>query len=63
MGGNGSVILHCDAALIALPSDERRVAQDSNHSCCQTASPSETELIGSTNLQSNDAICHRLPWG
>lgn len=54
--------LHCNAAFIPVPSDKWRAAQDSNHSCCQTATPSETELIAWTNLQSNDAICRSLPW-
>lgn len=37
--------LHCNAALIPFPSDKWQAAQDSNHSCCQIGTPSETELI------------------
>ena len=37
--------LHCNSALISVPSDKQRAAQDSNHSCCQIATPSEIELI------------------
>lgn len=37
--------LHCNAALIRVPSDKWRAALDSNHSCCQISTPSETELI------------------
>lgn len=37
--------LHCNSALISVPSDKRRAAQDSNHSCCQIGTPSEIELI------------------
>lgn len=54
--------LHCNAALTPVPSDKWQAAQDSNHSCCQIGTPSETELIAWTNLQSNDAICCSMPW-
>lgn len=54
--------LHCNSALISVPSDKRQAALDSNHSCCQIATPSEIELIAWTNLQSNDAICCSMPW-
>lgn len=37
--------LHCNSALISVPCDKRRVALDSNHSCCQIGTPSEIELI------------------
>ena len=54
--------LHCNSALISVPSGERLAALDSNHSCCQIGTPSEIELIACANLQSNDAICCSMPW-
>lgn len=54
--------LHCNSALIWVPSDKQRFVRDSNHCCCQIATPSEMELIAWTNLQSNNAICFSVPW-
>lgn len=53
--------LHCNSALISVSGDEQRAIQDSDHSCCQIGTPSEIDLIAWTNLQSNDAICRRVP--